>query len=188
MTVRALRKAVAADLEALFRNDYFKTPETAPEEEWPEWLKELPQPAPDWHLHRMAAPKAYEQYLPLKTMDNGSIDPEAEDPFPYIIVRADKGGIEGPTAAHKADVILLIGIFDDDPKNQGQADNFYYGRHSFFFLSALSAPALRLIIKIILPRCVITILIIHKLYLPSSSTVLFIIFCNVSYLTIVFNL
>ena len=119
MTVRAMRKAVAADMEALFKNDFFKTPETAPEEEWPEWLKELPQPVPDWHLHRMAAPKAYEQYLPLKTMDNGSIDPEAEDPFPYIIVRADKGGIESPTAAHKADVILLIGIFDDNPANKG---------------------------------------------------------------------
>lgn len=93
MTVRELQKAVAADLEALFKNDFFKTPETAPEEEWPDWLKELPQPVPDWRTHRMAAPKAYEQFLPLKTMDNGSIDPTAEDPFPYIIVRADKGGI-----------------------------------------------------------------------------------------------
>lgn len=119
MTVRDLQKAVAADLEALFKNDFFKTPEAAPEEEWPDWLKELPRPVPEWRTHRMAAPKAYEQFLPLKTMDNGSIDPEAEDPFPYIIVRADKGGVEGPTNAHKADVILLIGIFDDDPVNQG---------------------------------------------------------------------
>lgn len=119
MNVREVQKVLVADLDELFKNDYFKTPEVTTEEEWPVWVKDSPVPVADHHLHRMAAPKAYDQFLPLKELENGSIDPEAEDPFPYIIVRADQGGIESPTDPHKAHFILLIGIFDDDPRNKG---------------------------------------------------------------------
>lgn len=119
MTVRDLQKALAADLDELFKGDFFKTPEVAPEAEWPDWIKENSMPAPDYRLHRMAAPKVYQQFLPLEETKSGTITSNAESLFPYIIVRADKGGIESPTDAHKADIILLIGIFDDDPRNNG---------------------------------------------------------------------
>ena len=84
MNARELQKAMMQDLEDLFRKDQFKTPD-----------------------HRMASPKAYEQWLPPR--DAQTID----DPFPYIIVRLDSGGIEKATDPHRVAVILMIGIFDD---------------------------------------------------------------------------
>ena len=55
----------------------------------------------------------FSQQLPKR--EHGS----DEDPFPYIIVRLDSGDIASQTDAHKVDVILVVGIFDDDLDNQG---------------------------------------------------------------------
>lgn len=44
---------------------------------------------------------------------------EDDDPFPYIIVRLDSGEIENQTAPCRIAALLLVGIFDDNHKNQG---------------------------------------------------------------------
>ena len=64
--------------------------------------------------------KAYRQQLPQFDAQN------TEDFFPYIIVRIDKGGVESPTAPHKVDILLVIGIYDDGTVEyiQGSKENF----------------------------------------------------------------
>lgn len=84
MNARELQTALVNDLEALFADRPFKTPNNT-----------------------MAAPKAYPQILPPK--DARSED----DPFLYIIVRLDQGGVDTPTDPHKVRVLLIIGIYDD---------------------------------------------------------------------------
>ena len=55
----------------------------------------------------------YPQFLPQLESDDDT------DPFPYIIVRIDSGGIETQTDPHKISVILVIGIFEDSLENEG---------------------------------------------------------------------
>lgn len=99
MTARALQKALVKDLEILFRDGRYKVPP----ENGREWKDE----------RKLAAPGVYEQDLPIQDSgDNSSL-------FPYIIVRVSSGGIETPTDPHKVAMLLLIGIFDDDPMNRG---------------------------------------------------------------------
>lgn len=90
MTARDLQKAIKADLRALFANDQFKTPDD-----------------------HMASPQLFSQFLPKRKTD------DEEDPFPYIIVRIDSGGIDTQTDPHKVVVLLVIGIYDDDEQNNG---------------------------------------------------------------------
>lgn len=106
MNARELQVALLNDLEALFADRPFKTP-----------------------LHTMATPKAYLQNLPLKDARS-----EEDDPFPYIIVRLDHGGVETVTDPHKVSVLLVIGIFDDSlgdfrdpPPDEGEWDNRNFG-------------------------------------------------------------
>lgn len=139
------------DLDALFEGTNYKTPFTLTEaelrqllpEDEAEWTEDQrrfwAELQKDFNRHRMAAPKAYPQFLPLRETKSPEPppeldydeemedeppeppqDPEADDdPFPYLIVRLDKGDIAGPEAAHTINVIVLVGIFDDDPRNQG---------------------------------------------------------------------
>lgn len=44
---------------------------------------------------------------------------DEDDPFPYVIVRLDSGGIENQTSPHKVAVVLLAGVVDHRPENQG---------------------------------------------------------------------
>lgn len=90
MTARELQKAIAADLTDLFKDRQYTTPSGEP-----------------------AAIKAFRQQLPKRKSDDD------DEPFPYIIVRLDSGGIENQTASHKVAVLLLIGICDDSPENTG---------------------------------------------------------------------
>ena len=90
MTARKFQEAMVNDLDALFSRDSFKTSDGG-----------------------MAHPKAYKQFVPYRQSED---DP---DPFPFIIVRLDGGGIESQTDPHKINVILVIGIYDDDPENNG---------------------------------------------------------------------
>lgn len=90
MTARELQEAIRKDLTALFERDRYKTPDGGE-----------------------AAPGVYKQALPLLNSD------DEDDPFPYIIVRLDSGGIDTPTDPHKIAVLLVIGIFDDNQQNNG---------------------------------------------------------------------
>lgn len=90
MNARELQNAIRDDLMTLFQNIRYKTPDG-----------------------KTAAPSVFKQNLPMRQ------DEEADDPFPYIIVRLDSGGIVTQTDPHKVAVILLFGAYDDDPSNQG---------------------------------------------------------------------
>jgi hypothetical protein len=57
----------------------------------------------------------YKQALPIPADE----DPE---PFPYIVVRTVDGGTTSPSKSEVVRVALMIGIFDDDTKNQGYSD------------------------------------------------------------------
>lgn len=105
MNTRELQKALIEDLEALFADRPFKTPHDT-----------------------MEPPRAYPQGLPPKDARSD------EDPFPYIIVRLDHGGVDTPTDPHKANVLLIVGIYDDGtldfrepPPDAGGWDNRNFG-------------------------------------------------------------
>jgi len=92
MNARELQIAIMEDLDALFADSRFKTPDPPPHQ-------------------RMAAPKTYAQNLP-------QLDAQSEeDPFPYIIVRLDRGGIESQSEPHKVSVLLIVGIYDADVRD-----------------------------------------------------------------------
>lgn len=97
MNARELQQAVIDDLNNFFSGNYFKTPN-----------------------HEMKPLKAYRQQLPQFDAQN------TDDFFPYIIVRIDKGGVENPTAEHKVDILLVIGVYDDGTEEyiQGSKENF----------------------------------------------------------------
>ena len=108
MNARELQIALMDDLEALFKDRPFKTPHNT-----------------------MEPPKAYQQNLPPK--DARSED----DPFPYIIVSLDQGGVDTVTDPHKVRVILVIGIYDDGlldfrepPPEAGEWDTRNFGTMS----------------------------------------------------------
>jgi len=105
MNTRELQIALITDLEALFADRPFKTP-----------------------LKTMVTPKAYPQDVPPKDARS------EEDPFPYIIVRLDHGGVETPTDPHKVSVLLIVGIYDDGlrdfrdpPPQEWEWDDRNYG-------------------------------------------------------------
>lgn len=90
MNARELQTALVDDLKKLFTGKLYKTP-----------------------AGENAGISVFEQHLPKR------LDDESEDPFPYIIVRLDSGGIDTQTDPHKVAVLLLVGIFDDSVKNEG---------------------------------------------------------------------
>lgn len=90
MNARLLQDALVADLLTLFGERRYKAPDGGTE-----------------HL------SVFAQNLPKRQSEND------DDPFPYIIVRIDSGDIETQTDPHKVVVMFLVGIYDDDPQNQG---------------------------------------------------------------------
>lgn len=90
MNARELQSGIVADLNELFKNSLYKTPSGS-----------------------MAAPSFFKQFLPKRQSE------EDDDPFPYGIVRLDNGAIAGTTDPHKVAIIVLVGVFDDAPENQG---------------------------------------------------------------------
>ena len=84
MTARDLQTAIMEDLDRLFQESRYKTPDNT-----------------------LAALKTHRQRI------NKQDAQDTEDPFPYIIVRLESGSIESVTDPHRVDVLLLIGIFDD---------------------------------------------------------------------------
>lgn len=91
MNARLLQDALVDELRELFKDRRYKTP--AGDDEVP--LSVFPQ------------------NLPKRESEDD------DDPFPYIIARIDSGAIESQTDPHKVAVLLLIGVYDDDPANQG---------------------------------------------------------------------
>lgn len=90
MNARILQDALVADLQKLLNDRRYKTPDGG-----------------------TAALSVFSQNLPKRVSEDDY------DPFPYIIVRIDSGDIDTQTDPYKVAVFLLIGIFDDDTKNQG---------------------------------------------------------------------
>ena len=90
MNARILQDALVADLKELFKNRRFHTP-TGDD----------------------TALSVFAQNLPKRESEDD------DDPFPYIIARIDSGAIESQTDPHKVAVLLLVGVYDDDTKNQG---------------------------------------------------------------------
>lgn len=90
MNARILQDALVADLQKLLKNRRYKTPDGG-----------------------TAALSVFSQNLPKRVSEDD------DDPFPYIIARIDSGDIDTQTDPYKVAVFLLIGIFDDDAKNQG---------------------------------------------------------------------
>ena len=90
MNTRILQDALVADLKELFKNRRYKT-----------------------LVDESAALSVFAQNLPKRESEDD------DDPFPYIIARIDSGAIESQTDPHKVAVLLLVGVYDDDTKNQG---------------------------------------------------------------------
>ena len=101
------------DLEALFKDTRLKAPPDATSNRPAYHMgMDTPDEEPPQEDARCAPIGVFEQGLPIR-------DTGADDPYPYIIIRLDTGGTETPTDAHKVNVILLIGVYDDDKQNQG---------------------------------------------------------------------
>ena len=90
MNARILQDALVDDLKELFKNRRYDTPAGG-----------------------TTALSVFPQNLPKRESEDD------DDPFPYIIVRIDSGGIETQTDPHKVAVLLLIGFYDDGAENQG---------------------------------------------------------------------
>ena len=90
MTARELQHDLAADLLRIFKDRRYLNPR-----------------GERAHL------QVFKQNLPKR--EHG----DDEDPFPYIIVRLDTGGVDTQIDPHRIQVILVIGIYDDDLENNG---------------------------------------------------------------------
>lgn len=90
MNARELQRALKDDLTSLFQETRYPSPDGA-----------------------RSAVSVFKQHLPMMQAE------DADDPFPYIIVRLDSGGIANQTDPHKVAVLLLIGAYDDGTDNQG---------------------------------------------------------------------
>lgn len=92
MTARILQDSVVTDLAELFKGDSFQCPGGG-----------------------MAHISVFPQFLPKRYTN------EKNTPFPLIIVRISDGKIEDQTEAHKINIKLIIGVFDDGQENNGHA-------------------------------------------------------------------
>ena len=90
MTARELQKDVIEDLRELFKHTLYQTPDGG-----------------------QAALNFFEQFLPQLESDDD------DDPYPYLIVRVDSGGIATQTDPHKIALLLVIGIYDDKEITHG---------------------------------------------------------------------
>lgn len=111
MNARELQTAIKEDLKALFSDTVLKAP-PEPTGNRPAYQLDGPEQDPLEEKPGTSKISVFEQELPIR-------DANADDPYPYIIAKLDTGGIDTPTDPHKVNVILLIGIYDNDRRNQG---------------------------------------------------------------------
>lgn len=90
MTAQILQEELVKEIGVIFKDDIFK-------DSTGEYTKM----------------NVYEQNLPIRE------DEDAPDSAPYIIVRVETGTVKSGTDPQEVLVTLLIGYFDDSPKNQG---------------------------------------------------------------------
>lgn len=90
MTARTLQRELVRDLAELFAGRRYK--------------------APDGGDARL---QVFSQNLPIRESEDDT------DALPYIIVRLDSGGVENQTEPHLLSVLLLVGIYDENPDQQG---------------------------------------------------------------------
>ena len=136
ITARGLQKAVMEDLDRLFQGDRFRTPDggmaapkayaqflpkrqthsigirEAEDDGYPEALEEAQEEQTD-----TPEPEAAEE--PQEPEEGEATELEDDDPFPYIIVRIDSGDIRSQDDAHLVTMVLIPGIYDPDPENNG---------------------------------------------------------------------
>lgn len=90
MNARALQAAIKEDLEALFSETRLNAPPEIPVNR-PAYQLDNPEQEPPEEFSRIAPISIFEQELPIQNADG-------TNPFPYIIVRLDTGGVDSPTA------------------------------------------------------------------------------------------
>lgn len=98
MTVRQLQWAVVDDLRKTLKDRRFMVPGGG-----------------------TAAPHIYAQYLPKVDSLEVQENPYTKEPFPYVIVRVDSGGILSQSDPQRVKFLILVGIFDDGEDNQGHS-------------------------------------------------------------------
>lgn len=102
MTIFQLQRDLAEEIEKILADLRFKNPQG-----------------------KMVPMKAYRQDIPKRqqAIRKGAFMPEeeeTEDPYPFCIVKAESGGIF--SCAQRVSIMLILAIFNDDKKNQGQQE------------------------------------------------------------------
>lgn len=93
MTPYLLQDALVAEIKALFADTQFQNARNEP-----------------------AELNVYPQFLPAKQSEDD------EEHFPYAIVRVLRGGTQDEQEAAMCRILIIFGIYDDDPNYQGYKD------------------------------------------------------------------
>ncbi|MCM1026093.1 MAG: hypothetical protein NC432_06635 [Roseburia sp.] len=114
MVATFLQDDLVEELKTIFKDLHYKTPggELSEINVFPQALP-IPGPA---EPPEGEAPEYLEEGL-------GATDPvKAEDPYPYAIVRIEDGKIEAIDGNQAVTVLIILGAYNDDLKNQGHKD------------------------------------------------------------------
>lgn len=71
--------------------------------------------------------KSSSEYIPLNFFAQSlpiesSREDEEDTHFPYVIVKLDNGTVPDADSPHEVKVVIVIGLYDNDNKNQGHRD------------------------------------------------------------------
>lgn len=115
MTPLFLQDDLIDDLKEMFELFSYKTPdyEAIEDPDYDEIEPRYNKPTP----FKMVPLNIYAQQLPVQQSDDDI------DPVPYLIVRLNSGHDVGDGASNNTvKLVIVIGIWDDDPQNQGHRD------------------------------------------------------------------
>ena len=114
MVATLLQDALVEELKIIFKDLRYKNPQ-GELSEINVFPQALPIPAPATPPEE-EAPEYLEEGL-------GVTDPvKVEDPYPYAIVRIEDGKIEDIDGDQAVTVLIILGAYNDDLKNQGHKD------------------------------------------------------------------
>lgn len=116
MVATFLQDDLAEELKRIFTGFQLKAPATGELTDVHVYKQNLPIPAPVTPSDEDLDPSVIEEGLGLTDAEN------AEDPYPYALVRVTEGKIEKIDGEQAVEVFLLFGVFDDDLENQGHKD------------------------------------------------------------------
>ena len=114
MVATLLQDDLVEELKLVFKDLRYKTPkgELSEINVFPQALP-IPEPT---EPPEAESPEYLEEGL-------GTADPvKVEDPYPYAIVRIEEGKIETIDGNQAVTVLILLGSYNDDLKNQGHKD------------------------------------------------------------------